>query len=293
MAMHSNSMVAYHCWVGVSEHDPHCMRKCRLSFLCISANPRPCSLEASVRRNVSASSSDGWMTVLEVNSFFTSRKLFSSHSHIMSFLSSGHSVLVICAKSGTNKANCWASPMNDLRALGGLGRGKRLIAAYFYSSGCMPSAEMICPAKFILLPSSSFFLEIVMLCCLHLPRMMRVLSIRWFISSAQISVSSTIFLPHGMPLMRTSDWQHHLSEEAFNPMGAQRYLNFPWGSRKVVLLELSSSNPSWKYPCTASSCCMLFPFFSLCIWQPGGDAAFAGWNYIAFNIYRADGTLCK
>ena len=109
--------------------------------------------------------------------------------------------------------------MNDLKSLGDLGRGKRLIAAYFSSSGCMPSAEMICPAKFILLPSSSFFLEIVMLYSLHLHRMMCVLSISWSISSAQISVSSTIFFAHGMPLMRTSDWQHHLSEEAFYPMG--------------------------------------------------------------------------
>ena len=150
--------------------------------------------------------------------------------------------------------------MNDLRSLGDFGRGKRLIAAYFSSSGCIPSAEIMCPAKFILLPSSSFFFEIVMLYSLHLPRMMRVLYISWSISSAQISVSSTIFLAHGMPRMRTSDWQHHSSDEAFNPMGARRYLNFPWGSRKVVILELASSNPSWKYPCTASSFAKTFAF---------------------------------
>ena len=52
--------------------------------------------------------------------------------------------------------------MNDLRSLGDVGRGNRLIAAYFSSSGCMRSAEIICPAKLILLPSSSFFLEMVM-----------------------------------------------------------------------------------------------------------------------------------
>ena len=138
--------------------------------------------------------------------------------------------------------------MNDLKSLGDFGRGKRLIAAYFSSSGWIPSTDIICPAKFILLPSSSFFLEIVMLYSLHLPRMVRVLSISWSISSAQISVLSTIFLAHGMPLMRTSDWQHRSSHEAFSPMGALRYLNFPWDSRKVVILELASSNPSWKYP---------------------------------------------
>ena len=50
-----------------------------------------------------------------------------------------------------------------------------------------------------------------------------------------------------------SDWQHHSLDEAFSPIGARRYLNFPWGNKNVVTLELSSSNPSWKQPCTASS----------------------------------------
>ena len=48
------------------------------------------------------------------------------------------------------------------------------------------------------------------------------------------------------------DLLHHLSDEAFKPMGALVYLNFPWGSRNVVSFELSSSRASWKYPCTAS-----------------------------------------
>ena len=89
--------------------------------------------------------------------------------------------------------------MNDLRSLADVGRGKRLIAAYFSSSGCIPSDEIMCPAKWILLPSSSFFLEIVILYSLHLPRIMRVLSISSSIFSAQISVSSTIFLAHEIP----------------------------------------------------------------------------------------------
>ena len=75
---------------------------------------------------------------------------------------------------------------------------------------------------------------------------------RQSISSAQISVSSTIFFAHGMPLMRTFDWQHHSSEEAFNPMGAWRYLNFPRGSRKVVIFELASSSPCLLYTSDAA-----------------------------------------
>ena len=58
-------------------------------------------------------------------------------------------MLVICAKSGTKEANCCASPMNDLRSFGDFGRGNRLIAAYFSLSGCIPSAEIMCPAKFV------------------------------------------------------------------------------------------------------------------------------------------------
>ena len=41
--------------------------------------------------------------------------------------------------------------MNDLRSLADVGRGNQLIAAYFSSSGCMPSDEIMCLAKLILL----------------------------------------------------------------------------------------------------------------------------------------------
>ena len=53
--------------------------------------------------------------------------------------------------------------------------------------------------------------------------------------------------------MIMSDWQHHSSDDAVSPIGALKYLNFPWGSRNVVSIELSWSSPSWKYPCTVSS----------------------------------------
>ena len=51
----------------------------------------------------------------------------------------------------------------------------------------------------------------------------------------------------------TSDLLHHSSDDAFSPMGALVYLNFPCGNRNIVSFELSSSNASWKYPCTASN----------------------------------------
>ena len=40
-------------------------------------------------------------------------------------------------------------------------------------------------------------------------------------------------------------------------------------------------------------CCVFFPYFSLCIGQPGVAAPFTGWNYIAFNIYRGRRTLMQ
>ena len=62
---------------------------------------------------------------------------------------------------------------------------------------------------------------------------------------------------------------------------------------KLDLLHWDWTEYIVKLKWNNSSLLYVISVFSLCIWQPGGDAAFAGWNYIAFNIYRADGTLCK
>ena len=53
--------------------------------------------------------------------------------------------------------------------------------------------------------------------------------------------------------MTTSNLLHHSSNDAFSPIGALVYLNFPCGKRNVVSFELFSSNASWKYPCTVSN----------------------------------------
>ena len=91
-----------------------------------------------------------------------------------------------------------------------------------------------------------------MLCSLHLERIILVLSISSSSVSAHTRMSTTIFRVHGRPSITMSDLLHHLSDEAFRPMGALVYLNFPWGSRNVVSFELSSSRASRKYPCTTS-----------------------------------------
>ena len=72
--------------------------------------------------------------------------------------------------------------------------------------------------------------------------------------------------------MTTSDLLHHSSDDAFKPKGALVYLNFLCGSRNIVNFELSSSNASWKYPCTASNSAKYF--------------AVTG---IAYSIYLVDG----
>ena len=108
------------------------------------------------------------------------------------------------------------------------------------------------PCKFDFVAELQFFCEIVIL--LSLQRCSAILARSRSSGSmdAHISVSSTIFLAQGSPRMITSDWQHHSSDDAFSPIGALKYRNFPCGRRKVVMRELSLSNPSWNHPCTAS-----------------------------------------
>ena len=120
-------------------------------------------------------------------------------------------------------------------------------------TGLMPFCETMCPVKPNSVPNSSFFLDIVMLCSLHLLRIILVLSISSSSVSAHIRMSSTSLRVHGRPSMTMSDLLHHSSDDAFSPIGALVYLNFPCGNRNVVSFELSSSNASWKYPCTASN----------------------------------------
>ena len=92
-----------------------------------------------------------------------------------------------------------------------------------------------------------------MLFILYLSNTVRVLMTRSSSLLAQMMVLSTNALVPGRPSTIMSDLKHHLSEDAFSPIGALRYLNFPWGNKKVVMYELFGSKASWKYPCTASN----------------------------------------
>ena len=127
------------------------------------------------------------------------------------------------------------------------------IAENFFSSGLIPESEMMCPANSISFPISNFFREIVILLALQRSSTVLVLITKSSSLSAQMIVSSTNFLAHGSPSTMMSDLQHHSSDEAFSPIGARKYRNFPCGSRNVVMNELFGSSASWKYPCTASN----------------------------------------
>ena len=94
-----------------------------------------------------------------------------------------------------------------------------------------------------------------MLLFLHHSNTVPVRITRSSLLSAQMIVSSTSFLAHGSPSTITSDMQHHLSDDAFSPIGALMYLNLPCGRINVVMNELLGWvwRASWKYPCTASN----------------------------------------
>ena len=175
-------------------------------------------------------------------SFFRkSSSCSGSHCQAVSFVSSFRILASMWLRSGMKDPNCTASPQNARRDLMSVGRGKFFIASYFLSSGLIPVDEIICPANSILSPIWNFFFEIVTLKSLHLSRTSRILCCSVSMLSAQISVSSTIFLAQGNPSIIASEWQHHSSDEAFRPIGALRYLNLPCGSKNVVIIELSSS----------------------------------------------------
>ena len=154
--------------------------------------------------------------------------------------------------------SCVARPINGLRSFRSSGLGNFLIASYLASSGFIPLSEMMWPAKCILFPICSFFFEIVIFALQHLFKTALTLSSNSDMDVAQMIVSSTIFLAHGSPCMIMSDWQHHSSDDVFSPICALKYLNFPWGSRNVLIIELSWFSPNWKYPCTGSRAAKYF-----------------------------------
>ena len=120
------------------------------------------------------------------------------------------------------------------------------MASFLLLSREIPFLEIMCPANSISSPISNFFLEMVMFRRLQFSNTCLILLSSCCLSSAQMIVSSTIFLAQGQPSIMASDFAHHSSEEAFRPMGALVYLNLPWGRGKVVRCDDSSSRASWK-----------------------------------------------
>ena len=162
----------------------------------MSANPSSYRRLASVSINVSLVSSNSFTNEVEVNSSFFFRNASScswSHTHATSLFMSGCRGLVMCAKLGMHILSWFTRPMNPLRSRRFLGSGNWAVATNFSLSGPYPSAEIIWPVNLILLLSSSFFCDIVMLFSLQRERTILALSRSSDSVSAQMSVSSTIF----------------------------------------------------------------------------------------------------
>ena len=169
----------------------------------------PYSLEASVSRTVLRSASNGLTIVLsDVNVFLTRLKSSScsdSQTHAVPFLSRSLILLSMCERSGMNAPNCCARPRNERRSEVLLGLGKSVTALYLSSFGLIPWSEIMCPAKSSVEPISNYFFEMVTLYCLHRSSTVLTLCSSVEMSSAQINVSSTIFLAQGRPRIILSE----------------------------------------------------------------------------------------
>ena len=193
--------------------------------------------------------SNGTTVVFSINVFFAwmnASSCSSSQRKAVPFLRSGLILAVRWAKSGMNAPSCSASPRKDRSSLMFLGVWNFEMALYLLLSGEMPFLEMMCPANSISSLISNFFLEMVIFRRLQFSSTCLILLSSCCLSSAQMIVSSTIFLAERQPSIMASDFAHHSSEEVFRPMGALVYLNLPWGWRKVVRCEDSSSRASWE-----------------------------------------------
>ena len=133
------------------------------------------------------------------------------------------------------------------------GAGKSLMPCRYSGFGRTPTWLTICPANSTASPISSFFLDKVKLCNLHLARSWSIRCRSVLMSGAWMRMSSTSFRTPGKPSMTLSERRQNSSLEQDRPIGARRKRKRPEGKRKVVSLELSSSNGTWWYPCVASS----------------------------------------
>ena len=153
----------------------------RCLSLCICANSKPFSWEASVSNIVCSCWSNDLTMMLELNSCFIHWKSCSCtsvHFQATFFWVSVHSDAPLCAMSGLQFISWLTNPINDLTSVTLAGLGKSLIARNLSGLGQVPLLVMTCQANAISLSTSRFFFEIVMLCWRHLSRTIYTLDIR-------------------------------------------------------------------------------------------------------------------
>ena len=139
--MHSSSIAAYHCCVGVTELEPHWISASPCSCSCTSAKPMPCKLDALVRSIAKFSGLNGFTVFSSVRISFIMSKFFwcsSIYVHATPLHNKGLMPLVWCAKLGMKDPSWLARPRNACRTLMHVGVGKFRIVVYFVGSGLMP-----------------------------------------------------------------------------------------------------------------------------------------------------------
>ena len=158
----------------------------------------------------------------------------SSHWKATPFFKSARILGDMCARSGAKWASWFTSPMNDRTPVKSVGAGKHFIAATLSGSADTPSLDTTNPANLMRDPYSIFFRLIRMPASRHLSSTSMTLSRRVAMDSAWMSKSSTIFSKYGSPTRAPSVHWQNTSPALERPMGAQRYLYRPEGSRNVV-----------------------------------------------------------
>ena len=220
-----------------------------LSFLnCISTNPSPCNRDASVTRRVCHDGLKWFKDRADIKSDFRLLKAAwcsSNHKYTAFFFNKGWRMPVCFAIPGWYADSWFTIPRKLLSSETDLGAGKSRIPCKYDSLGLTPLWLTIYSANSTESPISSFFLERVKLWALHLLISSLILLCRVSISGACTRMSSTSFLTPCRPSTILSDRRQNSSLEQERPIGARRKQNQPEGRRKVVSLELSSSNGTW------------------------------------------------
>ena len=165
IARHSSSIVAYRCWAGVKDLDPHVIIALLPLSSWHSAKPILWWCDTSVSTVTGLVGSKCFVSRLAASIVFKlSNSCWCSGNHwnTFSFPRSCRSAVVAWEKSGMKKESCCARPRNDLMPVRFVGVGKQVIAFTRSGSGLIPSSPTMYPANCRLLPTVNFFLDYVM-----------------------------------------------------------------------------------------------------------------------------------